>query len=147
MIKIPYYETSYFAFSNFSPHAIVYGGILYPTAEHVFHAAKFTDEKIKEQIRNAKSPLEAYALGQANKTQRLSNWDEVKVDILYQIVKEKVKQHEDVRNALLATADDEIVEENPNDSFWGNGKDGNGENQMGKILMRIREEIKSNNIL
>jgi len=41
----------------------------------------------------------------------------------------------------LATGNNDIVEDNPNDSFWGNGKDGKGENQMGKILMIIRSEL------
>ena len=62
-----------------------------------------------------------------------------------ELVKEKVNQHDEVKNALLATGVEEIVEDNPNDSFWGVGRDGKGENQMGKILMRIRKEIKSTN--
>jgi ribA/ribD-fused uncharacterized protein len=142
MIKIPYYETSNFVFSNFSPHAIKINGKVFPTVEHAYHAAKFDDEKIKEEIRNAKSPLESYALGQKYKSVRKANWDEIKVQTLHEIVKEKVLQHQEVRDALLATGDEEIVEVNPTDDFWGNGKDGNGQNQMGKILMKIREELK-----
>ena len=45
MIKIPHYETSYFLFSNFSPHRVVYKGVSYPTLEHAFQAQKFLDEK------------------------------------------------------------------------------------------------------
>lgn len=141
MIKIPYYETSFFVFSNFSSHAVVYKNILYPTAEHAYHASKFDDEKIKNEILNAKSPLEAYKIGKLNKSKRISNWDEIKINVLYEIIKEKVNQHIEVKEALLSTGNNEIVEVNPNDSFWGNGKDGKGENQMGKILMRIRSEL------
>lgn len=142
MIQIPYYETSYFVFSNFSPHAVTMNGVLYPTAEHAYHAAKFDDEKIKVEIRNARSPLEAYALGQKYKSQRRKDWDAIKIQVLHDIVTEKVKQHEEVKAALLATGDEEIVEVNPNDDFWGNGRDGNGQNQMGKIVMKIREELR-----
>jgi predicted NAD-dependent protein-ADP-ribosyltransferase YbiA (DUF1768 family) len=46
-----------------------------------------------------------------------------------------------IKKALLSTKNEEIVEDNPNNSFWGNGKDGKGENQMGKILMKIRSEL------
>ena len=60
MIKIPYYETSYFVFSNFSSHSVKINGLFYPTVEHAYHAAKFEDEKISEEIRNSRSPLEAY---------------------------------------------------------------------------------------
>lgn len=142
MIKIPYYETSYFVFSNFSPHAVVYKEVLYPTVEHAFHAAKFDNEQIKADIKNASSPLKAFELGKKHKPQRRSNWDEIKVSVLYEIITEKVKQHDEVKKALLATGTDEIIEDNPHDDFWGNGKDGNGQNQTGKILMRIREVIR-----
>lgn len=141
MIKIPYYETSYFVFSNFSPHVVLYKNVLYPTVEHAFHAAKFDDEQIKNEIKNAGSPLKAFELGKKYKPQRRSNWDEIKVSVLHEIITEKVKQHEEVKEALLATGTEEIIEDNPHDDFWGNGKDGDGQNQTGKILMRIRHEI------
>jgi ribA/ribD-fused uncharacterized protein len=141
MIKIPYYENSNFVFHNFSAHHINYNGITYPTAEHAFHCAKFDDEKIKEEIKNAGSPFEAFELGKKYKPLRNKNWDEVKVNILYEILTQKAIQHEEVKKALLATSDEEIVEDNPNDNFWGNGKDGKGQNNTGKILMRIREEL------
>ncbi len=142
VIKIPYYETSYFVFSNFSPHVVIIGGIRYPTVEHAYHAAKFDDETVKNEIKDARSPIEAFDLGRKYEHLRRSNWNEVKVGILYELVTEKVKQHEEVRLALLATGTEEIIEENPQDNFWGNGEDGKGQNQMGKILMRIRKELK-----
>jgi ribA/ribD-fused uncharacterized protein len=141
MIKIPYYETSYFVFSNFSPHTVLYKNILYPTVEHAFHAAKFDDEQIRNEIRNAGSPLRAFELGKKYKPFRRSNWDDIKVAVLQEIIREKVKQHAEVREALLATGKENIVEDNPHDDFWGNGKEGNGQNKTGKILMEIRNEI------
>lgn len=65
----------------------------------------------------------------------------MKVDILTEIIRCKTEQNADVREALLATGDEEIVEINPNDDFWGNGANGDGQNQTGKILMKIRDEI------
>jgi hypothetical protein len=141
MIKIPFYENSYFVFHNFSAHAIKYNGVVYPTAEHAFHVSKFDDVKIKEEIKNAESPLKAFELGKKYKPFRKTNWDEIKVNVLYEIIKEKVKQHEEVRKALLVTGDEEIIEDNPNDNFWGSGKDGKGQNNTGKILMKIRQEL------
>ena len=141
MIMIPYYETSHFVFSNFSPHAVDINGILYPTAEHAYHAAKFDDENIRNEIRNARSPLKAFQLGKRYKELRKNNWDDIKVNALYEIIKAKAKQHEDVTKALLATGKEEIIEDNPHDEFWGNGKDGKGQNNTGKLLMRIRDEL------
>ncbi|WP_308694469.1 NADAR family protein [uncultured Veillonella sp.] len=44
---------------------------------------------------------------------------------------------------LLATRDRMLIEGNDwGDTFWGM-VDGEGENNLGKILMRVREEIKT----
>jgi ribA/ribD-fused uncharacterized protein len=143
MITIPYYETSNFCFSNFSAHAVEFNGIKYPTAEHAFHAQKFSNKEVCERIRNCGSPLAAWELAHELKPQRRQDWDDVKVEILTEIVRSKVSQHPEVKNALLATGSEDIVEVNPNDDFWGNGADGNGQNHTGKILMKIRKELAS----
>jgi N-glycosidase YbiA len=141
MIKIPHYETSYFLFSNFSAHVIVYKGITYPTLEHAFQAQKFSDEKTREEIRKASSPLVAFKIGRSTPNIR-KDWKVIKINIMYELLKSKVEQHEEVRRKLSETGDEEIIEENPNDSFWGAGIDGKGENHMGKLLMKVREELK-----
>lgn len=141
MIKIPYYETSNFCFSNFSAHAVNFQGYEYPTAEHAFHAQKFHDVDLQSKIKNCKSPLSAYSLAKKLKSHRRKDWDNVKVDILTEIIRAKLAQNQDVKAALIATGKEEIIEINPDDDFWGNGPDGNGQNHMGKILMRIREEL------
>ena len=143
MINIPYYESSFFALHNFSAHSIVYKGAVYSTVEHAYHSSKFDDVDIKKEIQQAGNPLLAYTLGQKYASARKSNWDEIKVNVLYEIIKEKVKQYDEVKNVLLSTGNDEIIEVNPNDDFWGNGIDGNGQNNTGKILMRIRQELSS----
>lgn len=141
MVNIPYYETSHFVFSNLSAHRVSYNGVEYPTVEHAFHAQKFADQSIRQQIKDSASPLQALTLARQLKPQRRTDWDEVKVGILTEIVREKVLQHKEVHEALMATGTDDIVEINPNDDFWGNGPDGNGQNRMGKILMHIRSEL------
>lgn len=145
MIRIPHYETSYFLFSNFSSHAILYKGELYPTVEHAFQAQKFLDKKIREDIRNATSSFVAFTLGR-NSPGKRSDWQEIKQNIMYDLLKAKVMQHDEVKEKLLKTGDEEIIEENPNDDYWGSGKEGNGENHMGKILMRVREGLKSKSL-
>lgn len=142
MINIPYYETSNFVFSNFSAHRVEFKGVHYATVEHAFHAQKFTDDMLQQKIRECASPLAAWQLAQNLKLQRKTDWNDVKVRILTEIIRAKVQQHTEVRDALLATGDVEIIEVNPNDSFWGSGADGNGQNNTGKILMKIRDELR-----
>lgn len=141
MITIPYYEASNFVFSNFSAHTVTFGDVTYSTAEHAFHAQKFSDQDLCDRIRLCGSPLAAWELARSLKQYRRADWNAVKVGILTDIVRAKVSQHPEVKRALLATGDQEIIERNPEDDFWGDGADGKGQNQTGKILMRIRGEL------
>lgn len=142
MISIPYYETSFFALSNFSAHRVNYQGKVFPSAEHAYHAQKFEESALQDQIINRGSPLEAWTLAHELKMHRRIDWDDIKIDVLTDIIRHKAQQHQEIRDTLLATGDEEIVEINPNDDFWGNGEDGQGQNHTGKIWMKVREELK-----
>lgn len=56
----------------------------------------------------------------------------------------KIEQNPYVKKKLLETNDYTIVEDSPKDSFWGWGEDRKGNNQLGKLWMKLRDEIKSN---
>lgn len=142
MIAIPYYETSNFVFSNFSAHLVNYEGWAYPTVEHAFHAQKFEDKDLRSQIQNCPSPIAAWGLARKLKPQRRTDWDDIKIEVMTNIIRSKIEQNPDVKTALLATGNEEIVEVNQYDDFWGNGPDGNGQNHTGKIFMKLREELR-----
>lgn len=142
MIAIPYYETSNFIFSNFSAHTIEFNGVQYQTAEHAYHAQKFEDKGLCTQIQSCSSPLAAWQLSRKLRAHCRKDWDSVKVEILTAIIRAKIAQHPEVEKVLLATGEEEILEINPNDEFWGNGADGNGQNQTGKIWMQLRAELR-----
>lgn len=57
------------------------------------------------------------------------------------ICRHKLQQNQYVYDKLLLTGDMEIIEDSTKDSFWGWGPDRKGENQLGKIWMRLRDEI------
>lgn len=142
MKPVLFYDDEYYLLSNFSAHQVEFAGKLYPTVEHAYQAAKFSDEAIAEQVRLAKSPALAKAAAYQFKDQWRPDWHEIKVEVMTRIVSAKLKQHEEVRQALKKTGTAEIKENSPVDYFWGIGKDGSGQNQMGKIWMRLRDEIK-----
>jgi len=54
----------------------------------------------------------------------------------------KFETHLEIREILLATGDEEIVENSPIDYYWGCGKDGSGKNMLGQILMEVREILR-----
>jgi N-glycosidase YbiA len=141
-MSIGFYTPPFYALNNFSSHAIEIDGKLYPTAEHAYQAAKCTDNSGKEAIRKALSPLQAKIL--ANETfrdARDTDWDNKKVNVMEQILRTKLAQHDEVRNTLERSGDEDIVEDSPVDYFWGEGKDGSGKNQLGKLWMKIRSEL------
>jgi ribA/ribD-fused uncharacterized protein len=54
----------------------------------------------------------------------------------------KFTQYEDLKQLLLGTGNAHLVEDSPIDAFWGVGSNGQGENQLGLALMRIREALR-----
>lgn len=131
------------ALNNFSAHAIEIDGIVYPTAEHAYQAAKCTDPQGKAEVIAARSPLMTKQISNDKyKSAKDPNWDDIKLGIMENILRIKLSQHPEVRESLLATGSEEIAEDSPVDYFWGRGKDGAGQNQLGKLWMRLRDEIK-----
>lgn len=55
----------------------------------------------------------------------------------------KFQTHPELRELLLATGDEELVENAPGDYYWGCGKDGSGQNKLGYTLMRVRAELRA----
>lgn len=109
------------------------------TVEHAYQAQKASDPIEYDSILNAKTPREARNLGQ--KVKMRPDWDHVKYDIMKECVLAKFSQHQDLKEKLLATGNEDIVEDSPIDYYWGCGADGSGKNMLGKILMQVRTEI------
>ena len=57
-------------------------------------------------------------------------------------VQRKFETHEALRAILLATGDEEIVENAPRDYYWGGGADGSGLNRLGTTLMEVRARVR-----
>ena len=73
------------------------------------------------------------------------DWEEVKVGIMEQIVRAKFTQNEVLKWRLIATGEAELVEGNSwHDTCWGvDTKTGEGQNHLGRILMKVRQELKA----
>ena len=134
-----------YVFDSYAPFQIEWRGKLWPTAEHAFQAAHFfdTNPELAEQVRLTKSPREADDFANENKQFDDPNWREKRVAIMEEIVRAKHDQHQLIQDTLRETGNKPIVETNDNDAFWGWGSDGNGENTLGKIWMKLRDEVTS----
>lgn len=135
------FRDEYFFLSNFYPVEIKLDGIVYPNAETAFQAQKTLDVEERRKFSMLKNPVQAKRLGR--KVKLRDDWEEVKLDIMTEIVSQKFLQHPHLIEMLLQTGDEELIEGNKwGDRFWGVCK-GKGENNLGKILMKIRDAYKS----
>jgi N-glycosidase YbiA len=142
-MAVRFYSTKekYGEFSNFAAFPFVLDGKEWRTSEHYFQAQKFLDEEYRERIRETASPMIAARLGRSRKVPLRADWEEVKVDVMRSAVRQKISSHAELAQLLLSTGDEEIVEAASGDDFWGCGKDGSGQNWLGRILMEIRQEL------
>lgn len=115
------------------------------TSEHYFQAQKFIGTFHVEQIRLIKTPKDAAKMGRERSRPLRQDWEKVKDDMMRKAVRRKFETHHDIRQILLATDNQEIVENSPIDSYWGCGSDGSGKNMLGIILMEVREILRYNN--
>lgn len=128
-------------FSNFSKFGVEMDGVWWPTVEHYFQAQKFEDKEHQERIRTAHTPKIAAELGRSRKVAIRTDWEQVKDNIMYEAVLKKFKTHPQLAELLKSTGAQDIVENAPGDYYWGCGQDGTGQNKLGKILARVRDEI------
>lgn len=134
--------------SNFFAVHITHDRIPFPTVEHAYQASKTLDERVRYRIAAMPTPGQAKAAGRRVKLR--SDWEEVKIDLMYSFLCQKFDPYHERENnrrlaaKLVATGDEELVEWNVwNDNFWGIDirTPMKGHNWLGKLLMRRRREL------
>ncbi len=129
----------YGCFSNFSHYGFELDGKWWMTSEHYFQAQKFRGTEYEEIIRLLDNPMKVAEMGRNRNLPLRLDWEQVKDDIMRKAVLAKFAQNESIKEVLLSTKKETIVENAPNDYYWGCGKDGTGKNKLGIILMEVRE--------
>lgn len=138
------FKNKYFFLSNFYLSPVKFEGLVYPSVEHAFQAAKTLDKEERKEFAILKTPSDAKKKGRY--CQLRSDWEEVKVQVMLECLRNKFKD-KTLRKMLLETGDEILVEGNTwHDNCWGSCscekcKDIEGKNFLGKCLMRVREEI------
>ena len=129
---------AYAFLSNFYHSPVKYRNLIYLNAEAAFQAQKESCEKDKEQYTRM-NPAQAKLVGRNCNLRE--DWEEIKEQTMYEIVKAKFTQNEALARLLLATGDAYLEEGN----WWHDTTrgvcNGVGQNKLGKILMRVREEL------
>ena len=127
--------------SNFSPSTVMdYAGIIYPTVEHAYQAAKTLDLQLRKKEFTTGTAAQAKKKGRQIETRE--DWEGVKLFIMETLLREKFSiKHPDLVLMLKETYPHELVEGNWwGDTYWGVCK-GVGQNNLGKLLMKIRQEL------
>lgn len=138
--KIDNFHGEYRFLSNFFPVWVKLGRQMFPTTEHAYQAAKTKDENERMKIAQAKTPGEAKRLGR--KLDIRENWEEIKYNVMYELVKQKFSKDNNLKQKLLDTDEAELIEGNTwGDQEWGVYK-GKGKNLLGLILMEVREKLR-----
>lgn len=132
----------YAVLSNFTGQVGL--GDEWPTAEHMFQAAKTLSPEWRERIRRAPSPREAKRLG--GEAPLRPDWEDIKINQMRAILQMKFALPV-FRAILIETGEALLVEGNSwCDNFWGDctcKKCVNipGENWLGRLLMELRGQL------
>lgn len=151
------FRGKYWFLSNFYPCKIEYQGITYPSVEHYYVAMKvkndqtingvyYTSADFREYIAKIDSPGLAKKIGTMIKVR--SDWEEKKLEFMDYGLREKFKDDQ-LKEMLILTGNDMIIEGNYwHDCWWGQCNCdkcvGKGKNNLGKLLMKIRDELTNN---
>ena len=137
-MKIDSFTGAFKDFSNFEPAIIRYKGLVFPTVEHAYQAAKAVSMADMVAVQQALTAGAAKRLGR--KIQLRPDWEQVKIPLMMNFLRQKFSY--DPRKALLiSTLNHTLIEGNTwGDRVWGIC-DGKGENWLGKCLMHVRKEL------
>lgn len=132
--------------SNFHHAPIVYDGVIYPTTEHFYQSYKSPNPDEQIAIIDCKTPLEAMHMGRSTKeTYPPEIWETMKVLVMFNALMLKFTQHSDLKSKLINTGKVQLVEGNTwGDRVWGQCPLGEGENLLGKTLMKVRTILQEN---
>ena len=154
MEKIARFYKEHKFLSNFYPHrpnggtynnpvVVMYNGLQFNSVESAYMAAKTLDPELQKQIQKM-SPFQSKAFSKLGGIPVRDDWEDVKISIMTDLVGQKFKNSPQLKKMLLGTGGCIIEEGNLHeDTFWGiNLETGKGNNHLGQILMRLREEIR-----
>lgn len=145
MKPIMQFKDQYSWLSNMTPFEkpLAYrDGLIYITNEHFYMAMKTNNMKTRKLITTIENPHKVKRLSKDFKL--VSNWEGIKLEKMLTGLRYKFSKNNPIlRQKLIDTLDCYIEEGNYwNDEFWGiNLKTGEGENHLGKLLMKVRTEI------
>lgn len=140
---IGFYPREFYPLDNFSSFKVKVNGYLYSSLEEAFQSMLFLPDhkEISEQIKNSYSAHEAQKIMHEN-INKVKYSNKEKLVLMEKLLRLKIEQNPYVLKKLLETKNYTIIEDSPKDNYWGCGINREGENNLGKLWMKLREEYK-----
>lgn len=137
--KITRFTGMYAFLSNMHMEPLMFEGEMWLSAEHAYQASKALKPVDRQRIRSLQSPRAAKRAGRLVEIR--PDWERIKIDTMLRILRAKFIPTSRLAYHLIATHPNELIEGNYwNDRFWG-VFEGVGENHLGKLLMKVRDEL------
>ncbi len=125
--------------SNFSPCEVMFEGLKFQSTEAAYQAAKTLSIQERKEFCYM-GPVEAKKAGY--KVTLRKDWDSIKLSVMEELLRQKFN-YPHYKARLLSTGDEELIEGNHwGDTFYGVDHKKGGQNHLGKLLMKIRGELK-----
>ena len=143
-MKIDQFQDEFRFLSNFYDAPVTGDdGIWYPTTEHMYQAYKTLDLSERRRIAGLQGPDAAKKAGRHIEVLR-PDWESVKEEVMLQALEKKFAPGSVLAEMLLTTGELPLEEGNWwKDTYWGvDLKTGEGKNRLGKLLMKVRKELK-----
>lgn len=124
--------------SNFFPCPVYYQHVWYGSSEAAFQAQKLVDPEMRKLVFSDLKAKEAKRLGR--KVIPRDDWDDIRDAVMWQALRAKFYFNLSLVEKLLETGHSELVETNTwGDKYWG-VCGCVGENRLGCMLMKIRNQ-------
>lgn len=133
------FDGQYEFLSNFYKSPFVFTGIKFFSVEHAFQCYKTIKNEDFNYVYESRNSYEAKKRGKSIKLRE--DWESVKILIMEKLVFSKFNQNYEIYDKLIKTYPKILIEGNTwGDRFWGICNH-SGENMLGRILMKIRDEL------
>lgn len=145
-------KESYGGLSNMaSGFPLRVNGVRILTSEALYQACRFPHlPEVQREIIGQYSPMTAKMKSKPHRKDSRADWGHVRTKVMRWCLRVKLAQnYDDFGRLLLATKDRTIVEQSRRDDYWGAkafGADGEiliGQNILGRLLMELRELLKT----
>ena len=145
---IGFYPREFYPLDNFSSFKVEVDGYLYSSLEEAFQSLLFLPDypEISNQIKNSHSAHEAQKIRFKYEEKIKLSSNEI-LELMERLLRCKIEQNPYVLKKLLETKDYTIVEDSPKDNYWGWGINRDGENHLGKLWMKLREEYRNKTLI